>query len=73
MRALIAAALLLIAQAAQAKEITITLSEDEQRALTQILDVYVKQSGLSGAQVALYFVNKLKVAADPTPPPEPKQ
>ena len=56
----------------QAKEITLTFSDDEQNALVQLLDGDLKATGLQNAQADVYFFNKIvaaeKLAALPPPP-----
>lgn len=57
---------------AQARDITITLSDDEQKALVQILDLATKAGGLPTAQATMYFARKIEDAAkQPAPAPAP--
>lgn len=68
--------LLLTTTLAQAAPVTVTLSDDEQRAFLQILDAAAgggKTGGLEMAKGVVYFWNKLHEAAQPqiTPPPRP--
>lgn len=51
--------------------ITLTLDQNEQNILVQLLDIATKASGLNGAEASIYFVNKIKQAQPketPTPP-----
>ena len=59
------ALMLLIFSAARAVPVTITLTDEEQRALYQILDAATKAGGLEQAKVTLYFLNKLTGASAP--------
>jgi hypothetical protein len=52
------------------KEISLDLSEQEQRELVNLLDIAVKAGGLGVAQNAVYFLNKLKAAPKAEPKPE---
>lgn len=75
MRFALVAATLLLASPAVAKDITLTLNDDEQRGLIQIIDAAVKSVGLQGAEAAVYLHRKIMSAqADanrpvPAPPP----
>lgn len=64
------AAALSIAPAAQAHDISLTLNDTEQTVLLGLLDTANKSGGLSNAQNAVYFLNKIQAAAA-TPAPEP--
>ena len=77
MRKCLILAALLVATPAAAKDITITLNDNEQAQLTALLDLATRQGGIRVAQVASYFDQKLKAAAGPiaapvTPGPGPK-
>lgn len=77
MRLALAAVAFLLASPACAKDITITLNDDEQRGLIQMIDAAVKSVGLQGAESAVYMHRKIMAAqADanrpaPTPPLPP--
>lgn len=78
--------LLLFASPAFAKDITLTLNDDEQRGMIGMLDAAVKATGLQGAETGLYFQKKIieaqrapapagapaQPAAQPAPLPEKK-
>lgn len=66
----------IVATSAAAKDITVTLNDEEQRVLLQILDAATKAQGLQVAQATVFFVKKLDDAAKaadavPLPPPKP--
>jgi hypothetical protein len=48
----------------RAADMTITLNDDEQKALVQILDLATKYGGLSVAPATAFFQNKLVQAAN---------
>jgi hypothetical protein len=57
---------------ASAKDISITLNDEEQKALVQILDTATKAGGLQVAQATVWFAKKLDDAAKAVPQPPPK-
>lgn len=72
MRSIIAAiVLMLTATSAMSKDITITLSDDDQKVFMAALDTMLKQGGLANLQVVLKLVQKYQAAkaASDTPPP----
>ncbi len=56
-------ALLMSASVARAKDVTITLTDQEQQVLLNLLDMAVKQGGLRVAGNAAYFTNKINPSA----------
>lgn len=74
MRFALAAAAFLLVTPASAKDITLTLNDDEQRGLIQIIDAAVKSVGLQGAEAGVYLHRKITAAqaeANQPPPPAP--
>jgi hypothetical protein len=62
---LLAAAALAIAAPAVAKDITVTLNDNQQQALLQLLDRATRDGGLAAANNGtVYFYNLLKGAVD---------
>jgi hypothetical protein len=61
---------LLLATPAAAKDITITLNDQEQKVFLAILDAALKQGGLSNLQVVTQFVQKFQQATAPEAAPE---
>jgi hypothetical protein len=51
------------ASAAQAKDIAISLNDEEQRLLLAMIDMAVKSGGLPAARIAVHFEAKLQEAA----------
>lgn len=73
------AALLLATASARSADRAIVANEQEVTALIQLIDEAVKSKGLSVAQAALYWVNKLQAAPmvtdrkdEPSPSDKPK-
>ena len=60
MRMRILAVGMLLASAAQAKDINLPLTEQEQAALREILDMATKAGGLSIARATIHFDEKIK-------------
>lgn len=64
-----------LASAAQAKDVTIILNDQEQQAFVQVMDAATRAGGLAATQGTIYFYNKLQtaIAAANTPakPAEP--
>ena len=50
---------------AYAKDVTITLNDDEQKALMTVLDQAVRQGGLTSVPQVWKFVQKLQSAVNP--------
>lgn len=74
MRTLIALAVVLAGTVlVQAKDITLTLNENEVSAFKQVLDVATRAQGMQIAPLAVYLTNKLNAAENPPPPPPPPQ
>lgn len=48
----------------------IHITEEEQQALMQVLDAYVRSAGLNGAQTALVLAQKVQNAQDVEEPEE---
>jgi hypothetical protein len=61
------ALLLLSTSSVYAKDVTITLTDEEQRVLIQMMDQANKAGGLSNAEAAIYFAKKIQAAAQPQP------
>lgn len=59
---------MLAATPAMAKDVTITLNDQEQQALLRLIDAGVKTLGVQGIGAASMFINKLQMANAPTPP-----
>lgn len=73
MRKLLFVAALVLATPAYAKDVTITLNDQEQKVYLALLDSALKQGGLANLQVVLQFVQKYKAAVEPmSPVPEAK-
>lgn len=73
MRKLLFVAALVLATPAYAKDVTITLNDQEQKVYLALLDSALKQGGLANLQVVLQFVQKYKAAVEPmSPAPEVK-
>lgn len=53
---------LLLATPAAAKDITITLTDEEQKVFIALLDAALKQGGLANLQVVAQFVQKVQKA-----------
>lgn len=64
---------LLLATPASAKDITITLNDQEQKVMMAILDSALKAGGLANLQPVLQFVTKLQAAVGPVVPPKPAE
>ena len=60
---------LLLASPAYAKDVTITLNDQEQKVFLALLDAALKQGGLSNLQVVTQFVQKYQQALGPSPVP----
>lgn len=78
MRLALAAAAFLLVSPASAKDITLTLNDDEQRGLIQMIDAAVKSVGLQGAEAGVYMHRKIieaqkapHSASAPEPPAAP--
>lgn len=56
------AILFVLSLPASAAEVTITLSDQEQAAMIQLLDTAVKSGGLNNAEAVVYFVKKIQAA-----------
>ncbi len=65
--------LALLASPAAAKDITVTLTEDEAKAAAQLIDLAVRAQGLAVADAAIAIVRKLNAAAQEAAQPEPKK
>lgn len=64
---------LLLATPASAKDITITLNDQEQKVFLAILDAALKAGGLASMDAIAQFVNKYRQAMAPVAqPPKPK-
>ena len=59
---LVIVATLLASVTAFAAEISVTLTDQEQAAMIQLLDTAVKSGGLNNAEAVLYFVKKIQAA-----------
>ncbi len=44
-------------------DITLTLNDEEQKALAGVIDMALRHSGIGAADVAAHFIGKLRVAA----------
>jgi hypothetical protein len=76
MRTLLIALSLLIATPAMAKDITITLTDAEQKVFLTLLDTALKQGGLGQLQAVSQFVAKIQMAmkaAEESAKPETKK
>lgn len=74
MRKLLFVAALVLATPAYAKDVTITMNDQEQKVFLALLDTALKQGGLANLQVVLQFVQKYKAAVEPSEvKPEPKK
>jgi hypothetical protein len=62
---------LLLATPAAAKDVTITLNDQEQKVFLALLDAALKQGGLSNLQVVTQFVQKYQKAVGPVAAPAP--
>ena len=47
-------------------DITLTLNDEEQKALAGVIDMALRHSGIGAADVAAHFIGKLRVAANGT-------
>lgn len=68
------AIMLALGQAAAARDIALKLTDEEQRALYQILDTATKAGGIETAKTTVYFLQKIATevnAPPPVPPPSP--
>jgi hypothetical protein len=75
MRFYIAALILALSfGAASAKDVTVTLNDNEQKVMVNLLDLAVKAGGLNAAESAAYFAKKFAGVLPPavTPPAAPK-
>jgi hypothetical protein len=63
---------MLAATPALAKDVTITLNDQEQKVFLALLDAALKQGGLSNLQVVTQFVQKYQQAVAPAPAMSPK-
>lgn len=54
---------------AAAKDITLSLNDDEQRALVQLLDTANRAGGIQNAEAVVHFVRKISEAQRATVPP----
>lgn len=79
MRSILAAFLIGVPLAASAKDLTITLTDQEWQAVVNVLDLGVKSGGLSAAPAAIILLQKVQAAdheseaspdIKPTPAPE---
>lgn len=68
MKSLLFAAMLLVATPAVAKDITITLTDEEQKVFLALLDGALKAGGLSNLQPVIKFVQKYQNAVAPAVP-----
>jgi adenosylcobinamide amidohydrolase len=66
MRAIIAAALLIVTSSVVQADVALILNDLEQKALLEALDVATKAQGLSIAPNTVYLMNKLKAAGTVT-------
>ena len=76
MKKLIFALAILLATPAAAKDVTITLNDQEQKAFLAILDIALKQGGLQSLGAVSTFAAKIQAAmqaANPPAPPAPSQ
>lgn len=69
---------LLLSTPAWAKEVTVTLTDDDQNTIVSALNDYQKTEGLSVTMKTAIFLQKLQAAAAalppaPTPLPDPKK
>jgi hypothetical protein len=64
-RLLVAIAMLAFTTPVFAKDITITLNDQEQKILITLLDAALKQGGLNQLQAVSQFVQKIQKAAAP--------
>lgn len=71
MRFALAFALILLASPVSAKDITLTLNDEEQRGLIQIIDAAVKSVGLQGAEAGVYMHRKIIAAQADANRPQP--
>jgi hypothetical protein len=71
MRALLVVLSLLVSAPVLAADVTVTLNDEEQNVLRQLLDMATKAGGLQVAPAALHFARKLE-AAQAAPKPAPK-
>lgn len=67
MRGLLVVLSLLLAWPASAAEMTLTLNDEEQAVLRQLLDLATKSGGLAVAPAALHFANKIEAQKQPKP------
>lgn len=63
---------LLLATPAMAKDVTITLNDNEQKVFLTLLDNALKQGGLSNLQAVIQFMQKYQAAVNPAPAPADK-
>lgn len=62
---------ILLATPAAAKDVTITLNDEEQKVFLALLDGALKSGGLANLQAVIKFVQKYQAAV--TPPPAEKK
>lgn len=67
MRLLLMTALIMLASPALAKDITITLNDQDQQNLLSLMDAGVKQLGMRGVSAAATILDKMKAAEGPPP------
>jgi hypothetical protein len=63
--------LCLLSATGRTEPITLTLNDDEQRALYNMIDAATKMQGATGARTAVYFMNKMDEAHRKTEAPKP--
>jgi hypothetical protein len=76
MRFSLALIVMLLATPAFAKDITLTLNDQEQKVFLALLDAALKQGGLANLQVVTQFIQKYQQATAPIEAPkieEPKK
>lgn len=70
-RAAIALVLALLAAPAAAKDVSLTLSDQEQKVFLALLDAALKSGGLNNLQAVAQFISKYQQAIKDQPAPAP--
>lgn len=71
MKKLIVVVALLVSAPAYAKDVTITLNDQEQKVFLALLDNALKQGGLANLQAVIQFMQKYQQAVGPVVAPKP--
>lgn len=64
---------LAFSSAAQAKDVTVTFTDQEQQAFVVVMDAATRSGGLAATQGTLYFYNKMQTAISAATAPKPPE